>query len=363
MSALFDIDIHSSLNSYKVSIGSGMARSALDADDTVVVVDAALQALFPWLDHPRCIRVEAREDAKNLHTVAEVIERMRDLGANRHSALLAIGGGIVQDVATFAASIYMRGIEWTYCPTTLLGMVDSCIGGKSSLNVGVYKNIAGNFYPPRRVLIDTDFCSSLPAMQKTEGLCEAVKICYASPGAEFGQYLALAGAADMLSNTASLGQIIALSLQTKKTFIETDEFDRGVRLLLNFGHTFGHAIEGASAYRISHGVAVGLGMLCAARLSETCGFAPTEQPRMRALVAYVRDLLAPLAGLQQALEDMSPAEALACFRSDKKHRKGEFVLIVFDQNGLLERRFVRASTENEARIADVFNWVREILFI
>lgn len=361
MSASFDLNIHSSLKSYQVTIGSGIARSALGAGNAVVVMDAALQAFFPWLNHPQCISVKASEDAKNLNTVASVIERMRDLGANRHSALLAIGGGIVQDVATFAASSYMRGIEWTYCPTTLLGMVDSCIGGKSSLNVGHYKNIAGNYYPPDKVLIDTDFCNSLPAMQKIEGLCEAVKICYASRGLEFEQYLAMAGMPDMMTSTHALGQVIALSLQTKKTFIEADEFDNGVRLLLNFGHTFGHAIEGASAYRISHGVAVGLGMLCAARLSETCSFAPAEQPRIHALVAYVRALLAPLDSLQQALKSMSAAEALACFRSDKKHRKGEYAVIVFDQNGFLERRFVNASAENEERITAVFDWVRKTL--
>lgn len=363
MSVLFDIDIHSSQRTYQVSIGSGIARAALDKDDTVIVVDAALPALFPWLNHPRFIYVNAREDAKNLHTVAAVIERMRDLGANRHSALLAIGGGIVQDVATFSASSYMRGIEWTYCPTTLLGMVDSCIGGKSSLNVGVYKNIAGNFYPPGRVLIDTAFCNSLSPLQKTEGLCEAVKICYASQGPEFEQYLALANDTDLLTNASRLGDVIALSLQTKKMFIETDEFDNGVRLLLNFGHTFGHAIESATAYRISHGVAVGLGMLCAVRLSETCGFAPTAQPHIQALENYVRALLAPLSDLRQVLEQLSPADALTCFRSDKKHRRGEFAVIVFDQNGFLERRFVSASDENEARIADIFDWVRKELFL
>ncbi|MEI8156273.1 MAG: 3-dehydroquinate synthase family protein [Burkholderiales bacterium] len=361
MSALFELDIHSSLKSYRVSIGSGLARAALEAEDAVVVVDAAMQAFFPWLEQARCISVEAREDAKNLQTVASVIERMRILGANRHSALLAIGGGIVQDVATFAASSYMRGIEWAYCPTTLLGMVDSCIGGKSSLNVGAYKNIVGNFYPPERVLIDTDFCSTLAPMQMTEGLCEAVKICYASRGPEFAQYLNMAAGAAMLSDTTRLSEMINLSLQTKKTFIEADEFDNGVRLLLNFGHTFGHAIEGASAYRISHGVAVGLGMLCAARLSESYDFVTPGQQRVRNLVTYVRSLLVPLTGLQQALEAMSPAEVLTCFRSDKKHGKGEFALIVFDQGGFLERRFVSATTDNEARIADVFEWVRKTL--
>ena len=363
MSALFELDIHSSLKSYPVAIGPGIARAQLQHADQVLVVDEALPALFPWLDQPDSIRIAAREDGKNLQTVAAVIERMRDLGANRHSRLLAVGGGIVQDVATFAASSYMRGIEWTYCPSTLLGMVDSCIGGKSSLNVGPYKNIAGNFYPPGRVLIDTDFCASLPAVQKIEGLCEAVKICYASQDHAFESYLAQAATADLLAHTASLDNVIVLSLQTKKFFIETDEFDNGVRLLLNFGHTFGHAIEGASDFRISHGVAVGLGMLCAARFSNISGFADAHQPRMLSLVEYVRGILGPVPQLQQALQDISPQEALSCFRSDKKHRKGEFALIVFDRNGFLQRRFLAASPENQNSIAAVFDWVRKTLFI
>ena len=329
----------------------------------MLLVDNELPALFPWLDRQDCIRIAAREDAKNLATVADVIERMREMGANRQSHLLAIGGGIVQDVATFVASSYMRGVDWTYCPSTLLGMVDSCIGGKSSLNVGPYKNIAGNFYPPGRVLIDTDFCATLPTVQKIEGLCEAVKICYCSQDQSFENYLAQAQTNDLLAGSSQLNEVIGLSLQTKKAFIEADEFDNGVRLLLNFGHTFGHAIEGASAYRISHGVAVGLGMLCAARFSEINEWIDANQPRMRGLVDYVRSLLIPLTQLQDALQAMTPQEAFSCFLSDKKHQKDKFVLIVFDRNGFLERRIVSSSAENMASIASVFDWIRDTLFL
>lgn len=362
MSELFEIDIHSSLKSYSVAIGSGIAPAALKDDGAIVVMDDALEAFFPWLGNARSIRIPAREASKTLETAATVIERMRDLGANRQSRLVAVGGGIIQDVATFAASSYMRGIEWSYCPTTLLGMVDSCIGGKSSLNVGPYKNIAGNFFPPGRVLIDTEFCTSLPKIQKIEGLLEAVKICYASQGTEFEKYLHLAGTGELIPNTATLGHIIALSLETKKRFIEEDEFDNGVRLLLNFGHTFGHAIEGASEYRISHGVAVGLGMLSAVSFSEEFDLVDRSLPRIAALVKYVNRLLAHIPDLAKTLEEISPVQTMERFRSDKKHRRDEFAVIIFDKDGLLERRFVPASTENSNRIIRVFENLRRELY-
>lgn len=358
MSGLFEIDIQSSLKSYRVTIGQGVVRAALQSEDAIVVVDEALEAHFPWLGNAKYIPLQACESSKSLQTVAAIMERMRDLGANRRSHMVAVGGGIVQDVATFAASCYMRGIGWSYCPTTLLGMVDSCIGGKSSLNVGRYKNIAGNFFPPDSVLVDMEFCTSLAVAQRIEGLCEAVKICFASRGEEFKTYLTLVGSDELLRNNAVLGEVIALSLRTKKRFIEQDEFDNGVRLLLNFGHTFGHAIEGASEYRISHGVAVGLGMLAAVRFSEACNLADRNVPRIGALVKHVLRLLAQVPDLEGALAAISPSEALVRFRSDKKHSKDQFAVIIFDKDGFLERHLFHASTEVVNRVAEVFDWVR-----
>lgn len=355
MSALFKTNIASSIKSYDVTVGVGVAKQLLEQQEAILIVDQKVQDLYPWLQGRNAIVIEAREENKTLATVASTIEQLRALGANRQTHIVAIGGGIVQDLSTFAASSYMRGVKWTYFATTLLGMADSCIGGKSSINVGPYKNIAGNFYPPELVLVDTEFCNTLSDEQKIEGLLEAVKICFASDCSAFDAYLAIADRGDLLEDNKSLAAIIALSLSTKKRFIEEDEFDNGIRLLLNFGHTFGHALEGASGYRISHGVAVGLGMLAAINFSQSMGWSDGAASRIQSLRAHVCHFLSMVENLPADLQEISAKEAFEKFRSDKKHRKDEFAVIAFDQAGFLVRRFVPAGKEVEQMITSTFN--------
>lgn len=172
-------DIASASGSYRVTVGTGLLADALRTHaEAIILIDERLAHVLP-ADAARVIRVAATEDNKSLEQSAPIITRLRKLGANRRTHLLAIGGGIIQDISAFAASIYMRGIPWSYLPTTLLGMVDSCIGGKSSINVYGYKNLIGNFYPPAEIVIDLDFLKSLNVDQMVGGLCEAAKICYA----------------------------------------------------------------------------------------------------------------------------------------------------------------------------------------
>jgi 3-dehydroquinate synthase len=360
MSDSFDFSIQSSTGAYTVSIGEGTFAPLLIGNTSKLVVDQVLPRLFDIFSGREHIAVQAIESAKTLETVGHIIERLRDLGANRKTHLIAVGGGIVQDVVTFAASSYMRGIAWTYCPTTLLGMVDSSIGGKSSINVGPYKNIAGNFYPPKQVLIDTRFCTTLATSQLVEGFCEAAKICFADrDGVSFERYLALMADRPITQLQSSLAGIIALSLHIKKAFIEEDEFDQNIRLLLNFGHTFGHAIEGASNYQISHGVAVGLGMLVALDLSERLGMGNRRVDRIQALTHHIRFLLAHLPDLPAKVADISAADALIRLRSDKKHTHEAFAFILFDTNGFLIRHFLPKSKDNEALISSSFEMLQK----
>lgn len=355
MSALFKTNIASSIKSYDVTVGVCVAEKMLNQQEAILIVDQKVRDLYPWLQGHKAIVIEAKEENKTLATVAAIIEQLRALGANRLSHVVAVGGGIVQDLSTFAASSYMRGVKWTYFATTLLGMADSCIGGKSSINVGPYKNIAGNFYPPELVLVDTEFCNTLSDEQKIEGLLEAVKICFASEGTAFDEYLAIANSSNPLKDNNRIAEVIALSLRTKKRFIEEDEFDNGIRLLLNFGHTFGHAIEGASDYRISHGVAVGLGMLAAMEFSQGMGWSNGAVSRIQSLKTHVCSLLSKVDDLAGNLRDLSSKEALEKFRSDKKHRKQEFAVIAFDEKGFLVRRFVPVCQEVEGLIINAFD--------
>ncbi|OIQ85896.1 2-deoxy-scyllo-inosose synthase [mine drainage metagenome] len=352
-------EIHSSLQNYGIRIGTELIESIFAGDDDFVILsDAGLVRHWPQLVHPRNISIVAEEEAKTLDTVAQVIEKMRNLGANRQSRMIAIGGGIVQDIATFCASSYMRGIKWVYFPTTLLGMVDSCVGGKSSINVGQYKNIVGNYYPPREIIIDTNFCRSLPLTQKVAGQCEAAKICFAHRGDAFDRYLALASAPDLFDE-AVLGKVISLSLRTKKEFIEEDEFDQGVRLLLNFGHTFGHAIEGASHFAISHGVAVGLGILAALHFSVETGTAKERSPRAAALADHMKWLLRQVPNLAEDVAALSPADALFRFKSDKKHRKDQYAMILVDDEGYLVHRLIPIGADSELRIIRAFEAMKK----
>lgn len=355
MSEIFSI--HSSIKSYQVELAKGGASEVLQTYPELVVVDEKVKTLWSTLPFTNPIEVEAIEDNKTMNKSAEIIESLRLQGATRKDTLLAIGGGIIQDVSTLSASLYMRGINWVYMPTTLLGMVDSCIGGKSSINVGQYKNIAGNFYPPSRIVVDTDFCRTLEEQQLVEGLCEAVKICYAHSEEKLDQYLELIDAKLSMQHLP-FEKIVKLSLLTKKEFIEEDEFDEGIRLLLNFGHTFGHALEGASQFAIRHGVAVGLGMICAYNFSVANGTLSSDNTRANKLIFHTKSLLNKVPNLKDTLQQVDMKKSFDRFKSDKKHTKDSYVMILFAADGELCRMPVAKSSMSEALILKTFEGLK-----
>src|SRR5450631_3351927 len=209
-------EIAASSGSYPVTVGENLLSQVLtDHPNAIFVVDRVLEPRLPSSVTRRVV-IEAVESNKSLEHAPTVIKQLRKLEADRSSHLVAIGGGIIQDVTTFAASIYMRGLPWTYMPTTLLSMVDSCIGGKSSINAAGYKNLVGNFYPHGKGLVDVSFISSLDAEMIVGGLFEAAKICYASGYTGFLGYLANQPACPMTPELAQ--RVIMQSLQTKKWF-------------------------------------------------------------------------------------------------------------------------------------------------
>lgn len=329
-------EISASSGSYRVAIGSNLLTQLLtEKPDAIVMVDDALESRLP-ISATRRIVIHASEGAKSLEHMADIVIKLRELGANRNTHVIAIGGGVVQDIATFATSIYMRGIGWTYMPTTLLSMTDSCIGGKSSINVLGYKNLIGNFYPPTSVSVDVDFAKTLAPEMIVGGLFEAGKICYARDYETFEAYLALKPAADMA--TEGIREIIALALKTKKWFIETDEFDQNERLLLNFGHTFGHAIEAGSDFGVSHGVAVGAGMMVAVAYAKKQGWLSTKGlQRADVLVAHVCTMLGigkkPIATVPS---QFNLARILEKFNNDKKHGTTAYRMICPRNDGELQ---------------------------
>ncbi len=199
------------------------------------------------------------EKNKNINTVENLYTWLLEKGADRKSIIIAIGGGISGDIAGFAASTFMRGIDFVNVPTTLLSMADSALGGKTGVNFGGTKNIIGSFFHPRFILIDPDFLSALDEKQYLSGMGEILKYCYIADNQFLERFLR--NEAEIYNRSSdALSEIILQSVQLKGNVVEYDPVETSLRKILNFGHTWGHAIESASDFKIDHGIAVAAGL-------------------------------------------------------------------------------------------------------
>ena len=316
-----DLQIRSARADYSVAFPLISDLSQWRPEGDLLLVDAFFRNRLPLPHGLPVLWIEATEEAKALEQTLPLFVALKDAGLGRSSQLTAIGGGVIQDIATFLASLFMRGIPWSYVPTTFLGMADSCLGGKSSINVGPYKNLIGNFHPPRRIEIIPAFARTLPAVEMAGGLAEAAKIAYCRGASSFAIYERLAG--PVLNGNwqeQQLAELLHATLAVKQWFIETDEFDQAERRLLNFGHTWGHALESATSFAIPHGLAVAIGMLAAIRFTG-------EPSSFAALWNHCLALLSPVIELAQ-LQVFNPDRFLQAFRADKKHSIGHIHLIV-----------------------------------
>ncbi len=264
-------------NSYDILVERGVlshAGTELNLNRRVLVVTDTLvpkkyaETVAEQCWEPVLCTVEAGEDSKSLDTFAKLLRTMLDHGFSRKDCVVAVGGGVVGDLSGFAASAYMRGIDFYNIPTTLLSQIDSSIGGKTAIDFGGVKNIVGAFYQPKKVLIDPELLRTLPQRQLSNGLAEAVKMALTSDAAMFR----LIETENVAEN---LDTIIVRSLQIKKNVVEADVHEAGLRRVLNFGHTIGHGIEASST--LYHGECVALGML------PLCGDA--IRPRVIAVLA------------------------------------------------------------------------------
>lgn len=346
-------EIKSSATTYRVSIKVGVIQEILcDKNDHFIIADEYFSS-FLSTSGSDYITIPAIETAKALGEMPGIIEKLRQRKISRNTTLVAFGGGVIQDIVGFLASIYMRGIPWIYVPTTLLAMADSCIGGKSSINVGSYKNIVGTFYPPRSVEIDPGLTRTLSLEQRVAGLCEAAKICFCRGGESFGEYMDLSPS--IASDVETLTRILEVSLQAKKWFVEVDEFDRGERMLLNLGHTFGHALEAASGFRIAHGVAVGLGIVAAQALATRLGHIYAAGSSTEQLMRHIKGLLRGVPDLDAALAAITVTDLVDAFSSDKKHSREEFTLILINSNNHVERVMLRRDDSSLAIVRAAFS--------
>jgi 3-dehydroquinate synthase len=323
------LTISSSSHDYAVQIGSGIFANYMEKFDGFVLADQRFESIVTQTGLKKVVFVEALEDNKVLSTVESVLIALKNLGMTRDDVLVAVGGGIIQDIATIAASLYMRGVAWSYFPTTLLGMTDSCIGGKSSINAGVVKNLVGNIYPPDEILIDVDFLATLNQIDIHAGLAEAAKIAFCSGPDAFKTYLELA--AD--NPHTDYVELLFFVLSQKKWFIEIDEFDRAERKLLNFGHTFGHALESATNHEIPHGIAVALGIRAAVSFIASKREVGTIESQ---LDEYMRELSYCGLDYGSLLQRIDWDKFSSAFSGDKKHSSESYKLITPLQDGGVE---------------------------
>jgi 3-dehydroquinate synthase len=335
------LDVALGERSYPIHIGAGLLARAGDllADivprRAVVVTNATVAAhhLAPLRDslsaHGTAVDVLLVPDGeahKSWPTLQDIVTRLLELRAERSTLLVALGGGVVGDLAGFAAAIYQRGMPFVQVPTTLLAQVDSAVGGKTGINHTLGKNMIGAFWQPRAVLIDVDCLATLPPRELKAGLAEVVKY-GAIRDAAFFRWQEENAARLLGGDANALQHAIYESCRIKAAIVGADERESGERALLNFGHTFGHAIETAQGYGAwLHGEAVAAGMVIAARLSErVCGLPEKDAERLRNLLAAL--------GLPIEPPRVAAEKWLELMERDKKVAAGVMRFILLERLG------------------------------
>ena len=346
------IDVALGQRSYPVWIGRGLLddnerwRETLRGKHALVISNRTVAPLY--MDrvakglhdrHWSAFLLDDGETHKSFANVAHALDALAALGATRDACIIALGGGVVGDLAGFTAACWMRGIDFIQMPTTLLAMVDSSVGGKTGVNLPAGKNLVGAFHQPRAVVADIETLNTLPDREYRAGLAEIIKGA-AIGDAPFFEWLEKNAAALVARDEATLMHAIAAKVRYKAGVVARDETEQGERALLNLGHTFGHALETAGRYTtLLHGEAVAVGMVMAAKLSERLTMSnQTDTERLEQLLKAV--------GLPAALPDGSdPDKLLALMRLDKKNIAGTLRLILW--RGIGHAEIVTGVDEDE----------------
>lgn len=281
---------------------------------------------FPKSARPRVHFIDDAESAKNLSTVEKVSRSLVRAGADRHSVVIAVGGGVVGDVAGFVAASYLRGVPLVQVPTTLVAQVDSSVGGKTGVNLPEGKNLVGAFYPAKLVLVDPEALKTLPDREFRSGLAEVIKYGVIADPKLF-RFLEERMEPLLKRDAASLLDIIRRSIEIKADVVSRDERESSLREILNFGHTFGHALESVTKYKkYQHGEAVAWGMICSGLLGhEIAGMPADDVARMVSLIRRI----GPLPRWPQ----VAASDLLDAMRLDKKSRGGKLRFVLSDKIG------------------------------
>jgi 3-dehydroquinate synthase len=263
----------------------------------------------------RLFTFPAGEEHKTRKTWSTLVDELLDAGIGRDGAIVAVGGGVVGDVAGFLAATYLRGISYVQVPTTLLAMIDSSIGGKTGIDTKAGKNLIGAFHQPALVVADVATLASLPDKQLAAGIAEAVKH-GAIADADYATQIAGGAGEIQARDPETMARLVRRSMEIKAEVVAADEHEQGKRAVLNFGHTVGHAVEAVSSYRLLHGEAVAIGMVVEAGLGESLGI--TKSGTAGTLDAILRQF-----DLPTRVPDAWPADqVMQAMRYDKKNRAG-----------------------------------------
>ncbi|OOG41236.1 3-dehydroquinate synthase [Polaromonas sp. A23] len=344
--------------SYPIAIGAGLlgdpdtyrdlpsASSALIVSNTTVAplyAQALRLALSKHYQNVLQVTLPDGEAHKDWPTLQLIFDSLLSNGCDRKTVLVALGGGVVGDMAGFAAACYMRGVPFVQVPTTLLAQVDSSVGGKTAINHPLGKNMVGAFYQPERVICDLDVLQTLPQRELSAGLAEIIKY---GPIADmaFLDWIEANIDALLARDPAALAHAIQRSCEIKAAVVGEDEREAGLRAILNFGHTFGHAIESGLGYgQWLHGEGVGCGMVMAANLSQRMGLIDTAfVDRLRGLIQRAG---LPVIGPKLSSGD-NAGRYLELMRVDKKSEAGEIRFVVIDGPG---RATVRTAPDGVVR--------------
>jgi 3-dehydroquinate synthase len=334
-------------SSYPVQVGSGilpslgrLLKSTAPAHLYFIITDSNVRPLYgarlvsslrrAGLD-ARLLAVPAGERSKTREWKARLEDRMLSLGGGRDSAVIALGGGMISDLAGFTAATFQRGVPFVPVPTTLLAMADASIGGKTAVNHPRGKNLIGAFHQPRAVLADVATLASLPEREFRAGLAEAVKTAVVGDGALFRR-MERSPAALLLRHPGAMAGVVSACCRVKARIVEADERETNLRAVLNFGHTLGHALEHLSRYRLHHGEAVAIGMALEARVASAAGI--LERDAEARIVALLDRLGLPT----RTPKGLSPPRILAAARTDKKARRGALRYALPRRIGLMALR-------------------------
>jgi len=299
--------------------------------DAIYIIDHNISQLYEKklqniLSNERVIKIIATEENKSLDKFPGYVDELVRLNVRRQQTLIAIGGGIIQDITCFLATTVMRGLPWIFYPTTLLAQSDSCIGSKSSINSGEVKNILGTFTPPDRVVIDVDFLKTLEQREIFSGIGEMIKVHAINSPESFN--LISERYEELFINPMIIEDFIYSSLSMKKKLIEIDEFDLGPRNVMNYGHSFGHAIESVTNYQIPHGIAVTIGMDIANFVAVDLGVSNISN------FERMHNVLNKNCNTYRHI-DINVSLLLKALSKDKKNSSTQLRLILPDHNGLI----------------------------